>query len=268
MKPELEKVAITKSNNRELIVLRGTIPVHYRSNCYNIPVSIAIPHDYPYNPPMCRVCPTADMTVKVSEHVDHTGKVFLPYLADWNPEKSDLLGVIQVMIILFGDKPPVYSKPSQPPQSQPAPAAMPTPPYPPYPTSFSANPPYPLYPMAQPTPAYPVASTAASTSVTSSPSYPAYPSMPSHLARSNPAAGGPGSSDTITSEHIRMSLLTAAEDKLKKRAKEIQQQYMAEIDVLKRTSKYTLLLHIYFIAFLHLSRRGLDSRPEDFGKHC
>lgn len=235
LKPELEKVTITKSNVRDLVVLRGTIPVHYRSNTYNIPVSIAIPHDYPYNPPLCQVCPTADMMVKVSEHVDQTGKVFLPYLADWNSERSDLLGVIQVMIILFGEKPPVYSK--QPTQSQPPPAAMPTPPYPPYPTRFSGNTPYPPYPMAQPAPAYPGASTTASTAVTSSPSYPAYPGMPPHLARPNPAAGGPGSSDTITSEHIRMSLLTAAEDKLKKRAKEIQQQYMAEIDVLKRTSK-------------------------------
>jgi len=53
------------------------------------------------------------MQIKVSMYVDHNGKVYLPYLHDWQPHSSDLLSLIQVMIVTFGDHPPVYSKPKE-----------------------------------------------------------------------------------------------------------------------------------------------------------
>ena len=31
------------------------------------------------------------MQIRVSRHVDHTGKVYLPYLHEWNHANSDLL---------------------------------------------------------------------------------------------------------------------------------------------------------------------------------
>jgi ESCRT-I complex subunit TSG101 len=90
-------------------------------------------------------------------YVDHNGKIYLPYLHDWQPSSSDLLGLIQVMIVTFGDYPPVYSKPkdtpyptqSYMPQNQPSYMS-------PYPSSnFPAYPPasnfgggYPGYPPA------------------------------------------------------------------------------------------------------------------------
>jgi len=61
------------------------------------------------------VKPTQDMTIKVSKHVDQSGRIFLSYLSDWKANTSDLLGVIQVMIIVFGETPPVYSKPKNAP---------------------------------------------------------------------------------------------------------------------------------------------------------
>lgn len=44
--------------------------------------------------------------------------------------------------------------------------------------------------------------------------------------------------ETITKEHIRLSLISAVEDKLKVRSKEILLQRKAEIDVLKKTSLF------------------------------
>ncbi|OTF82270.1 hypothetical protein BLA29_014782, partial [Euroglyphus maynei] len=44
--------------------------------------------------------------------------------------------------------------------------------------------------------------------------------------------------NTITKEHIRLSLLSAVEDKIKARSKEMLSQHKAEIDVLKRTSNF------------------------------
>lgn len=68
---------------------------------------------HPQNAPICYVKPTADMHIKVSMYVDHNGKVYFPYLHDWKPNSSDLLGLIQVMIVTFGEFPPVYSKPKE-----------------------------------------------------------------------------------------------------------------------------------------------------------
>ena len=106
---------------------------------------------HPYNAPICYVAPTADMHIKVSMYVDHNGKVYLPYLHEWQPASSDLLGLIQVMIVTFGEHPPVYSKPKET-TPYPQQSFMPQPginqpfmsfqsqsanPYPPYPTANS-----------------------------------------------------------------------------------------------------------------------------------
>lgn len=45
---------------------------------------------HPYNAPLAFVQPTSDMQIKVSMFVDHNGKIYLPYLHEWNPV-SDLV---------------------------------------------------------------------------------------------------------------------------------------------------------------------------------
>lgn len=135
LKPRLEKCTLPTGVKRELLCLKGTIPVSYRNNVYNIPVNLWILNNHPESAPICWVNPTKDMTIKVSRHVDETGRIFLPYLSDWSSASSgkcfdkmvtvpiedhpffsfefqlDLLGVIQVMIIVFGEQPPLYSRP-------------------------------------------------------------------------------------------------------------------------------------------------------------
>lgn len=124
-------------SRKELINLQGTIPVTYKGNVYHIPISIWVMDTHPNNAPMCYVNPTPEMNIKVGIYVDHNGKIYLPYLHDWVPvskqknyhyfflykykyfslfyqHSSDLLGLIQVMIVTFGDHPPVYAKSSQP----------------------------------------------------------------------------------------------------------------------------------------------------------
>ena len=36
------------------------------------------------------------MQIKVSKHVDASGKIYLPYLHEWSYPSSDLVGLIQV----------------------------------------------------------------------------------------------------------------------------------------------------------------------------
>ena len=40
---------------------------------------------HPTNPPLAFVRPTAYMEIKISRHVDHTGKIYHPYLHEWKP---------------------------------------------------------------------------------------------------------------------------------------------------------------------------------------
>ncbi|KAA0724222.1 Tumor susceptibility gene 101 protein ESCRT-I complex subunit TSG101 [Triplophysa tibetana] len=85
-------------------------------NVYNIPICLWLLDTYPYNPPICFVKPTSTMMIKTGKHIDANGKIYLPYMHEWKPPQSDLYGLIQVMITVFGEEPPVFSRPTtQPP---------------------------------------------------------------------------------------------------------------------------------------------------------
>ncbi|GFO14992.1 tumor susceptibility gene 101 protein [Plakobranchus ocellatus] len=257
-------------------------PSRIVGNLYNIPVSLWILDTHPYDPPMVYVKPTSTMQIKPSQHVDANGKVDIPYLREWRHPKSDLLLLVQVLILMFGEECPVFSRASntrlplhQPltyPSSTPYPTnpgGMPMPGMP-YPSvSSSAGPPgyppagslnYPPYPPAG-GPGYP------SQGVT--PPYPSYPpssqggggypypgssgnlSYPSAHPPGPPGYGGPGGyppssqfnnhqppfstasnggsaaqspafnlGGTVTEADLKASLLSAVEDKMKRRLKE------------------------------------------------
>lgn len=247
---KMEHYVFNDGSRKELINLHGTIPVTYKGNVYHIPISIWVMDTHPNNAPMCYVNPTPDMNIKVGIYVDHNGKIYLPYLHDWVPHSSDLLGLIQVMIITFGDHPPVYSKSPQP-TSAPYPKQpfMPLPgsgsgvsggAYPPYPPSSqmgsSVFPPYPVMPGSYPYPNYQASGMTAG--------YPPsqgsggmYPPYPPSTQPSPTVAGGSGGSGTITEEHIRVSLLSAVEDKMRRRLRDQFSQLQAELETLRRTQQ-------------------------------
>jgi len=214
--PRLERYTFPNGVSKELICLDGTIPVTFREASYNIPVGIFISDNHPLEAPICYVRPTRDMTIKTSRHVDGSGRVYLPYLSEWNRHTSDILSTIQVMQIVFGQLCPVYQKTKD---YDPAPQSSVT--MPPLPNSFYPVPPNSSGstnptpgPVSMPTPQNPV--------------YP-FANQPQPYSASNP----PG---TIKEEHIRASLLSAVEDRLKYRMKEKVHQIQDEIEVLKKTS--------------------------------
>lgn len=69
----------------DLINLQGTIPINYKGSYYNIPICIWLMDTHPNNAPMCYLKPTSNMKIKISMHVDHNGKIYMPYLHDWSP---------------------------------------------------------------------------------------------------------------------------------------------------------------------------------------
>lgn len=129
LQPKLEKYTFSDGKEQDLVLLHGTIPISFKGSTYHIPVGIFVQKDHPYSPPMCYVRPTSEMAIKISKYVDHEGKIYLPYLSDWKADSSDILGAIQVMIIIFGETPPVYQKPKTSPMEPQQPYVKP-----PYPT--------------------------------------------------------------------------------------------------------------------------------------
>lgn len=187
--PKLENFIFNDGTRKELICLSGTIPVPYRGTSYNIPVSIWILDTHPLHAPMCYVCPTHDMEIRVSKHVDHTGKIYLPYLHEWNRNHSDIVGLIQICIITFSEQSPVFARTQ----------AQATPPQPP-------QLPYPQH----------------------QPSY--YPPVSSNSSSSY-------NEQTITSDHIRASLVSAVEDKVRRLLRDEFATKQVEIETLNRVKE-------------------------------
>ncbi|XP_076032755.1 tumor susceptibility gene 101 isoform X3 [Oratosquilla oratoria] len=270
LSPKLDKFVFNDGSERELLNLEGTIPVRYKGATYNIPVCVWLLDNHPLSSPMVYVKPTADMLIKASRHVDQSGKVYLPYLHEWNPSSSDLMGLIQIMIMTFGEMPPVYSKPktaspapyqtpypTNPPGHMPMPGGTPYPPptstaaayplagsgYTPYPPAPSQAPypatqntPYPLYPPPsssayQPPPPYPPTS-----SFSSSTPYPPYPvaSSASTTVANSDNTTNTATTGTITEEHIRASLISAVNDRVRARLRDAYGGAQAEASVLRQ----------------------------------
>lgn len=306
LRPSLDPFVFNNGVSKKLVQLEGTIPVTYKGNLYNIPISLWIQQEHPYNPPMVFVKPTSTMQIKPSQHVDANGKVDIPVLREWRHPSSDLLTVVQVLILMFGDECPVFSRasnrgqPTQQPLAYPGstpypsnPGGMPMPgmPYPPVSSSSlpgyppTGGMPYPQYPPATgqsypnhavstpyPAAGYPTATTGGS--MGGYPPYPpssgslAYPGSHSTGPPSYPGSGGPAGypsstqfnnhppqfqsvnnvgnavqpppftrDGTVTEADVKASLLSAVEDKIKRRLKETFAQAQAEMDVLTKTQK-------------------------------
>ncbi|KAK7073913.1 hypothetical protein SK128_026677 [Halocaridina rubra] len=268
LSPKLDKFVFNDGSDRELLNLDGTIPVRYKGAVYNIPVCIWLLDNHPLSSPMVYVKPTPDMLIKASRHVDQNGKVYLPYLHEWNPNSSDLPGLIQIMIMTFSEMPPVYSKPKN---AQPTTGAPYPTPYPstnpgylpmtgtgsslPYPTTnpvgTSGYPPYPAQPgyppSSTPYPVYPPTSTTGYPPSQPGPpsypppytpgvTYPPYPPTTSNLTTQSTETSGAttAATGTITEEHIRASLVSAVSDRVRAKLRDSYGGAQAEVSVLRQ----------------------------------
>lgn len=135
------KVSTLVQNSGEeirLVCLGGTIGIAYGGTRYNIPVDIYLPPPYPLKPPHCYVRPVSTMILKPGHrHVDRQGLVYMPYLHEWRPHKSNLVNMVISMAGIFEKDPPVYAKPAEAapdPPPMPAQTSQPPPPPPSYDT--------------------------------------------------------------------------------------------------------------------------------------
>ncbi|XP_063403448.1 tumor susceptibility gene 101 protein-like [Mytilus trossulus] len=116
LRPSHGPFIFNDGSRKDLVNLDGTIPINYRGNIFNIPIGIFLLDTHPYNPPIVYIKPTNTMVIKQGINVDADGKVDLPYLQDWKYPDSDLLGLIQLLSIVFEEEPPVFARSASRPQ--------------------------------------------------------------------------------------------------------------------------------------------------------
>ncbi|XP_029189601.2 tumor susceptibility gene 101 protein-like [Acropora millepora] len=112
LRPEIQNYTYSSGVQKELFVLDGTIPITFRGVNYNIPLCVLLQEDHPLVPPLVYVRPTNSMVIIPSQHVDTEGRVYHPYLNQWDPvnESSDITSLLQIMCSTFSEASPVYSK--------------------------------------------------------------------------------------------------------------------------------------------------------------
>ena len=98
---------------KNLISLRGTIPVKYQGVQYNIPINVHLPEVFPNQPPIIHVTPTIDMVVKPTNIVDSNGLVTPQYMTGWRSKSHKLPQCLHQVVSEFGKNPPVIAKPPQ-----------------------------------------------------------------------------------------------------------------------------------------------------------
>ncbi|CAH8288515.1 unnamed protein product [Schistosoma rodhaini] len=262
LRPKFEEFIKNDGTSRRLVSLDGTIPVRYMGSTYNIPIAIFLFEAYPHEAPVVYVRPTNTMQIKPSDFVDSDGLVQLPYMTDWKHPDADLVELISVLQAVFGETSPVFSKsaaitrrrslnPPSNPQcigSMPYPGTLPQPPVPVMPNGQSSNvylpqlgagwqipgsvPILPNIPMPQlPNFAGPFTQ-AANTNLYSMPGQNVLmPVCPDASATSNM----PYNISTLNEEQIRLSVLTAVVDQVRRVQKELIYQHHDDLLAIRQT---------------------------------
>ncbi|XP_034541267.1 tumor susceptibility gene 101 protein [Notolabrus celidotus] len=112
--PVMDKYFYNDGTTKDLMSLTGTIPVKFEDETFNIPVCLWLEESYPQTAPMCYVNPTREMKVLKGKFMSSNGEVMLPYLNEWKNGQCDLVSLLQVMCVMFGEHPPLCSLLHQP----------------------------------------------------------------------------------------------------------------------------------------------------------
>ncbi|XP_060599383.1 tumor susceptibility gene 101 protein-like [Ruditapes philippinarum] len=98
---------------KQKLSLSGTVPVEFQDSMDTIPLFISLMEQHPGEAPNVSVKPASNMVVNEKcAYVDQTGLVKTPYLTGWKHPNSDLVGLLQDLIVKFGKMPPLLKKTS------------------------------------------------------------------------------------------------------------------------------------------------------------
>jgi ESCRT-I complex subunit TSG101 len=115
----------TTGDTNTVLDLQGTIAIHYRGQTYQLLMDIYLIPQYPIRPPICYVRLAPNMYIKENhKHVTSDGKVYVPYLHEWNASTHNLVEMIVAISSIFSHEPPVFSRPPPAPTPPPPPPVI------------------------------------------------------------------------------------------------------------------------------------------------
>ncbi|KAJ6547527.1 UEV domain-containing protein [Mycena capillaripes] len=116
LRPKSDVYTYDDGRTQLLLCVHGLLPIQFRGASYNIPIALWLTRDYPREPPLPYVVPTADMLVKPGPHLDVSGRSSIDYVLQWarKSEGCSLSALIDAMQAEFSRAPPVYAKPKEP----------------------------------------------------------------------------------------------------------------------------------------------------------
>mmetsp|Transcript_3145 Transcript_3145/g.4650 ORF Transcript_3145/g.4650 Transcript_3145/m.4650 type:complete len:349 (+) Transcript_3145:128-1174(+) len=108
----LQAVVDTYDQQR-LIRLNGVVPMEHKGKKYRIPIDMWIVPNFPYEPPICVVVPTPEMSIAEKHPFvqSATGRVYCTYTANWHVQRSTLIGLFHELSKIFSQRSPVFAKP-------------------------------------------------------------------------------------------------------------------------------------------------------------
>ena len=113
LQPIAAVFADDSGSTHTVLVLQGTIAIHFRGNTYQLLMDVYLVPGYPTRPPVCYVRLAPNMYLKENhKHVGSDGKVYLPYLHEWRSATHNLVELVVAMSSVFSADPPVFSRPS------------------------------------------------------------------------------------------------------------------------------------------------------------
>ncbi|KAJ7582749.1 UEV domain-containing protein [Mycena floridula] len=115
LRPKSDVYTYDDGRTQLLICIHGLLPISFRQASYNIPVAVWVTREYPRQPPIAYVVPTADMLVKAGKHVEVSGRCTIDYILSWErkSEGCNLAALLEAMQDQFSRDPPVYAKPKE-----------------------------------------------------------------------------------------------------------------------------------------------------------
>lgn len=102
-----------RGDTQTVLVLQGTIAMHYRGTTYQLLLDMYLVPAYPQQPPVCYVRLAPSMYLKENHrHVGSDGKVYVPYLHEWRPATHNLVEMTVALSSVFSADPPVFTRPA------------------------------------------------------------------------------------------------------------------------------------------------------------
>ncbi|CAH1250092.1 TSG101 [Branchiostoma lanceolatum] len=108
LRPYKAPFAMQNGKTKYFLCIKGKVPIMKNGVLdFTLHIRMYIHKRHPLSPPEVFVRPSRNMDIKAGQNVNSEGRVYLPYLSSWIYPKSDLIGLLDFMVLTFSQISPV-----------------------------------------------------------------------------------------------------------------------------------------------------------------